>query len=404
MFAHIDADAFFASVLVRKRPHLMGQPLLALGMGGSCVIAASYEAKAFGVKTGMPLTEARKLVPKAIAIPSDFEEACVASRELERLLEDQCPRMERASVDEWYADLHTCTGGIPKNLHQWANEIQIQAKTGVHLTVSVGIAPTKLLAKMASEYRKPAGCTILGTNLSVKDFLCDRPAAAIPGIGRRRHVHADAHGWKTAWHIATASPEALLRLFGAPGSEMQQELLGNPIHFIADSKALPKSLSRCRSFRTTRDCNIVRAQILSHLSRLVLRMRLQNLTCTGVQAWVRSKDMKHYGADWRLPQAVRTEEELLPYVRSCTERCIRQCSSYTQAGLSLHGLTLRGAKQYSLFEAVEQAEASEAMQQTLDDVRQKFGREVVVRGSSLSAASGAKRERPTVYGGVGFCR
>ena len=87
MIAHLDADAFFASVLKRKDPSLNGKPLLVTGMGGGCVIAASYEAKAYGVKTGMRLSDAKKLVPNFVVLPSDFKEACVASMALQDIIQ-----------------------------------------------------------------------------------------------------------------------------------------------------------------------------------------------------------------------------------------------------------------------------------------------------------------------------
>lgn len=132
MIAHIDVDAFFASTLVRKNPRFRGKPLLALGMGGSCVIAASYEAKAKGVKTGMTLKDALILIPDTIRIPSDFHEAALASREIENILAEQCPLLEQMSIDEWYLDLRSLTGGLPQNLSEWARKIQreIQERTG----------------------------------------------------------------------------------------------------------------------------------------------------------------------------------------------------------------------------------------------------------------------------------
>ena len=163
-FAHIDADAFFASALQRKYPSLRGKPLLALGMGGGCVIAASYEAKAFGIKTGMRLVEARKLCPSATAVPSDFREACAASQEIEDILKEQCPVLEKYSVDEWFAELKALVGGIPKNCDEWAQRMQTDVSNRVGLTVSIGIGSTITLSKMASEYRKPAGVTVITDN------------------------------------------------------------------------------------------------------------------------------------------------------------------------------------------------------------------------------------------------
>src|SRR3989344_6115749 len=150
MIAHIDTDAFFASAIQRKGPELRGKPLLALGMGGGCVIAASYEAKAKGVKTGMRLVDARRLCPEASALPSDFDEALLASRQIEQILENRCPVIERYSVDEWFLDLASIVGGIPTDLQAWMVELQSTVKQSTELTVSIGAAPSKLLAKMAS--------------------------------------------------------------------------------------------------------------------------------------------------------------------------------------------------------------------------------------------------------------
>jgi len=174
--AHIDVDAFFASVLVRADPSLQGKPLLALGMGGGCVIAASYEAKAKGIKTGMRLLDARKLCPGAIERISDFAEACRASVHIEEILARECPAMEKMSVDEWFLDLRTLVGGIPEDLGAWALDTQCMIRRHLDLTVSVGIGPTKTLAKMASEYRKPAGATIvIGTQSPAKNHEASRP-------------------------------------------------------------------------------------------------------------------------------------------------------------------------------------------------------------------------------------
>jgi DNA polymerase-4 len=201
MFSHIDADAFFASVLVRKYPHLRGKPLLALGMGGGCVIAASYEAKACGVRTGMRFREAQALCPGALSMPSDFHEAARASQEIEDILRNTCPFIEQMSVDEWYMDLRGLVGGMPSSLGYWGEEMQTQILRKTGLSVSVGIAETKLLAKMAGEFRKPAGVTVIPVStcsgkLDVcrQEFLAQRPAAAIPGIGRKRVRHTDQRG------------------------------------------------------------------------------------------------------------------------------------------------------------------------------------------------------------------
>ncbi len=413
MIAHIDVDAFFASVIVRKNPRLRGKPLLALGMGGGCVIAASYEAKAKGVKTGMRLIDALKLAPDAIRVLSDFNEAGRASEEIETLLRRQCPILEQASIDEWFLDLQSLVGGVPKDLVRWATETQQMLLRKTALTVSIGTGPSKTLAKMASEYRKPAGITILreaqnsnsettmnfrNSNFEIvssfefwiSDFLKDRPAAAIPGIGRKRVLHTDARGWKTAWDIAQAPAGALDALFGKSGVELKEELLGNPVSSVTSDEAPPKSVSRCRSFRATKDRALLWAHLLRHAEYTMLKMRRHHLACRGVSVWLRDGEYNGGGANASLPQPAHTEEAILPFIRQCFERSFDGRMTYTQVGLALWHLIPAGAPQYSLFEAPERTERDEAIQDSLDLLHARFGRNSITRGSAMAVKTGTK--------------
>ncbi|TSC60102.1 MAG: DNA polymerase IV [Candidatus Peregrinibacteria bacterium Greene0416_62] len=417
MLAHIDVDAFFASVLVRTDPSLQGKPLLALGMGGGCVIAASYEAKAMGVKTGMRVSDARKICPGAIERISDFAEACRASTHIEEILRRQCPAMEKMSVDEWFLDLRTLVGGIPEDLGTWAADIQHTIQEHLALSVSVGIGPTKTIAKMASEYRKPAGVTaVTGYGLRVagnlsqpetrnpkpcidlESFLRDRPAAAIPGIGRRRMIHTEKHGWTTAWDFAHAPRDTVVHLFGRPGRELQQELLGTVIYPIQVNERPPQSISRCRSFRRTSNEMAVYAQLQENMTVTVMRMRREHLSARNLSIWLRNQDYHSLGAKCRLPRSMDTEEELLVYARRTFHQVWKQGGCYTQVGLALCNLTPAGGNQYSLFEQMEKAQQRKNIQEALDDIHERFGRDSVVRGPAIVLGRERKKRERTMVG------
>lgn len=394
MIAHIDADAFFASVLQRKHPELRDKPLLALGMGGGCVIAASYEAKAKGVRTGMSLHEAIRLCPKALSMPSDFRETGIASRQIEEILRDCCPIIEQMSIDEWYLDLRTLPGGLPGDLRTWATGMQQQIRRLTGLSVSVGVAPGKLLAKMASEYRKPAGVTVV-PHETIEQFLRDRPAAAIPGIGRQRSIHTDIRGWKTAWDIAAAVPGDMERLFGKVGKELQQELNGQASLRLVSEPPPPKSISRCRSFRATTDADTAWAHLLQHLTYITLKLRRHGLACRGVSVWLRDRDYRSMSTHATSETPLTTEESLLPLL----ERCFRELTvtgnrmAFTQAGAGLWRLSPVGSEQCSLFRPPTEGLREGYLQGALDRIRDKFGRDVLSRGSALRVN---ERKRMTV--------
>jgi DNA polymerase-4/DNA polymerase V len=415
MIAHVDADAFFASVLQRKDPRLKGKALLALGMGGGCVIAASYEAKAKGVKTGMPLKEAMLLAPEALRVNSDFRETALASREIESILQKTCPVVEQMSVDEWYLDLETLVGGVPEDLQGWGERLRIEILRRTALSVSVGVGPSKLLAKMAGEYRKPGGVTVIdgaagrgnardgrdvrfarlyNDGMPIKTFLMDRPAAAIPGIGRKRVQHTDAHGWVTAWDIASAPVEELIRLFGRPGQDLQRELLGEPVEAVSGEDVPPKSISRCRSFRRTADTATLWGSVLAHLSYTVLKMRRHGLGCRGVTVWLRDAEYHHQGTSLILPEAMDTEERMTPFVRRCFTDVLRPKTAYTQTGLALFHLSPSAGTQYSLFRDPADTDRGEKVQESLDRIRERYGKWSIARGPIIGVEKQGKRGLP----------
>ncbi len=387
MIAHLDADAFFASVLQRLHPNAMGKPLLALGMGGNCVISASYEAKKRGVTAGMRIPDAKKLVPEAVVLPVAFQETGVASEEIETHLKRLCPETEQMSIDEWFMDLASLQGGNPLDLSAWARGVQSLLWQRTHLPVSLGIAPTKTLAKMGSDFRKPRGVTVIEgsspSDLSIEAFLRDCDINDIPGIGYRRGVHARSHGWKSAFDFAYADPDIVRHLFGRPGEELQQELRGEAVYEVIIEDAAPKSLSRCRTFPKTMNRHFMEAQLFEHLSYVVLRMRHHGLAASGINVWLRDSDFYFSSTDIKIPIPVSTEEQIVPYMERLFRRIFDEKKKWNQVGLALFGLKPEGPAQYSLFDAPSNLDEAESLQKSMDTLRDKYGRDVIRRGYSV---------------------
>ena len=384
MIAHVDADAFFASVLQRLHPHLRGKALIASGMGGGCAIAASYPAKAKGVKTGMRIKDALALCPEAIVMPSDFRETGLASQQIEAILKDVCPMVEEMSIDEWFLDLDALVGGTPDDPETWARAIQDRVIRWTDIGVSIGVAPTKTLAKMAGEERKPRGVTVLKTRDDIDAFLQRRPAAAIPGIGRKREIDVQARGWETAHDIAYADDFLLKALFGRGVVELAAEIRGEPVYAVTTETAPPKSISRARSFAPTDDSGILWAYALQHLSYSVLKMRRHGLAAKGISIWLRNAT--YDGGDdaaLKLPRAYDTEIDLIPFARRCFQRARRYNKRYTQVALALWHLVPGGTVQYSLFTPPEATDRILHLQTSLDGLRTRYGKDIVVPGGAV---------------------
>jgi nucleotidyltransferase/DNA polymerase involved in DNA repair len=413
MFAHIDADAFFASVLQRKYPKLRNTPLLALGMGGGCVIAASYEAKRKGVKTGMRLNDARKLVPEATAIPSDFPATYIATQELFTLLERYCGgEVERSSPDEGYMDLACRSSACrapTKNWEHLAHSIQHDAHTLLDLPVSVGIAPTKTLAKMASKHNKPRGICVIEQE-DIMDFLRKKPIDAISGIGHRLTPKMQDRGYHTAFDFARADRWIVEKTLGKIGLELQLEIRGIPVYKVVVEPDPPKSISRCRSFKRTNDTDFLYAQLVMHLQRCSTKLRRHGFECDRLGIWLykvqSDEKLKPIGFEHsyrsRRMYAERTfgrhlaeETLLIPFVKNIFEELIHpplilsssQSSHpmYMQTGLILSDFRKHGGRQISLFEEQKRHQRIGSLQSALDRLRKQYGNESVRYGPTISA-------------------
>lgn len=384
MIAHIDADAFFASVLQRIHPELKGKALIASGMGGGCAIAASYPAKAKGVKTGMRIKDALALCPEAVVMPSDFRETGLASQQIETILKNTCPMVEEMSIDEWFLDLDTLVGGVPRDCEAWAREVQNHIIRSTDIGVSIGVAPSKTLAKMAGEEHKPRGVTVLQTQSEIDAFLKRRSSTAIPGIGRKREVDVLARGWETAYDIAYADEVVLKQLFGIGVVELSQELRGILVYAVTQETAPPKSISRARSFYPTDDSSILWAYAVQHLCYCILKMRRYGLATRGISVWLRHDD--YSGGDSgviKLPRAYDTDLDLIPFARRCFQRARHYNRRYTQVALAFWHLVPGGTVQYSLFTDPVQTNRTHDLQQSLDGLRTRYGRDMVIPGAAL---------------------
>lgn len=208
--AHLDADAFYVSIELGRRPDLRGRPVVVAGSGPRAVVTtASYEARRYGVGSAMPASRARRLCPQAVFLAPDFPTYREVSARMMGIVRDQVENVEVVGLDEAYLDLQ---GLFSPRAAMRRLVAEIKAATG--LTCSVGIGPNKLVAKVASDAEKPAGFVVL-TRAQACERFGERPPWIVPGIGPKTAARLAALGLKTLGAVA-AAPEALLvETFGA---------------------------------------------------------------------------------------------------------------------------------------------------------------------------------------------
>ena len=259
--AHLDLDAFYASVELLRRPELRGMPVIVAGSGPRAVVTmASYEARRYGIGSAMPASQARRLCPQAVVIKPDFEAYRATSRRVMALVRAHVERVEQLGLDEAYLDL---SGLVAPKAAMRRLVHEIRGRTG--LGASVGIGPNRLVAKVASDAEKPGGFVVLTRQQACARFA-GAPPALVPGIGPRTAERLTKLGITTLGELAGADEQLLVATFGA----RQGPWLSARARFEASSEIEPVREAVSESRETTFDYDIADAarleQILGELA------------------------------------------------------------------------------------------------------------------------------------------
>ena len=311
VIAHLDIDAFYASVELMRRPELRGRPVIVSGRGPRAVVTtASYEARRYGVGSAMPTSRALRLCPQAVVIPPDFPAYREASRRVWEIVARHLGVIEQVGLDEGYLDLSELVA--PKAAVRRV-VAEIRDRTG--LGVSVGIGPNRLVAKVASDCEKPAGLVVLSTALARERFASASPRL-LPGIGPRTAERLSALGIDTLSALRGAEPGRLAQAFGAN----QAAFLQRRAHFEDDAPLTPVREAKSQSVETTFDVDVAdRAAMQAALERLAheLGRRLGSRGRAGrnVAIKVRLDDWTTITRARTLPAPVASGEEIARVAR-----------------------------------------------------------------------------------------
>ena len=380
VIVHLDADAFFASVEQAADPRLRGKPLAVGGEKRGIIASASYEARKFGVYTPMPTSRARKLCPKLIILPGDFEKYEHFSRWMFSYAQDFTPDVEVASIDEGYFDL----SAVRKPPVAVAETIRSAIRQSLKISVSEGIASNKLVSQIASKLKKPAAFTHVPTGSEVA-FLHPLPNCWLPGIGPHAGQRLNAAGLALICHVAGTPLDLLHLLVGKMAASLRSYAHGIDDRPVVPVCAPAKSYSQQQTFGADITDEAYAEAVLCRMAdELMAKVRSENKSIRTLTVKVRYNDMAEDQCAESLPEPTDLETDLYSRIHLLFRQAWKR-------RVSLRMVSLKFSNVYDGFRALElplqhlagQHEARRRLADSVDALRRAHGPRVILRGHDL---------------------
>lgn len=374
-------DAFYASVEALDNPELRGQPLIVGGLGGRGVVAAaSYEVRKYGVHSAMPMREALRLCPHAVCVRPRFDRYSAVSKAVFDIFHEFTPLVQGLSLDEAFLDV-TRSQSAMGPAESIAGSIKRRIFERTHLTASVGAAPNKLVAKIASDLRKPDGLVVVKDD-EVTAVLDPLSIRKLFGIGNKTAPQLEHIGIRTLRDLRLA-PDALLRpVFGRYVAQTKARAAG-----VDDRPVVPDRDEKQISAEETFDVDIAdprtaHAELAQLADRMAGRLRSQGWLAERVVVKIRRQDFKTYTRQRPVKPATQETKPLAAAAAALLDEWIKE---QPRAAIRLLGVgagDLTSAPQLDLF-SVPESERNQHLDAAIDGIRAKFGRAALSRGSSL---------------------
>ena len=380
---HADVDSFFASVEQRDDPRLRGRPVI---VGAGVVLAASYEAKAYGVRTAMGGRTALRLCPHAVVVRPRMSAYSEASKAMFEVFEDTTPLVEGLSIDEAFLDvrgLRRLAGPAPEIAARLRQEVRRQ----VGLPITVGVARTKFLAKVASGVAKPDGLLVVPPDGELA-FLHPLPVERLWGVGRVTAEKLHGRGITTVGQVASLDEQVLVWMVGRAAGRQLHALAHNRDPRPVRTGRRRRSIGSQRALgRRPRSFEELDATVVAIVDRLARRLRAGKRVCRTVILRLRFGDFSRATRSQTMPQATARTHDILDTARGllATATPLIEAQGLTLVGLSLTNLEDEDRIQLALpFERLHDA----ALDAALDEVRDRFGSDAVTRAVLLGRSPG----------------
>ena len=385
---HIDGDAFFASCEVAMNPALKGRPVVT-GKERGIASSLSYEAKAKGVKRGMVISEIRRLCPDVVILPSDYETYSIFSKRMYNIVRRYTSDVEEYSIDECFADLTGLRRALKMTYEDMAKNIKKELDTELGMTFSVGLAPNKVLAKLASKWKKPSGLTIINSN-EIDRFTKEVVVGKIWGIGSATSAYLGKHGIKTAFDFVNKNPAWVEEHLSKPFIEIWHELRGDFIYDLnTEERHDYQSISKTKTFTPPNsDRQFIYSQLSKNVENACIKARRHNISCKKFFFFLKSQDFHHYGLEVSMLRASSAPQDFLFEIKKNFDRVYKREVQYRATGIVLMELIDNSVVQPDLFQGMGQIEKWQKIYEGVDKIDEKFGKHSVFLGSSLQALSG----------------
>ncbi len=382
---HMDGDAFFVGVEVAKNPHLKGLPVVT-GEERGIVSALSYEAKALGIVRGMPTFRVKKDFPAVLILPGDYKSYARYSSMMFDIVRRYADDVEEYSIDECFADLTGLEPPLKMSYRQIAERIKKEVNDELGLSISIGLAPTKVLAKVASKWVKPNGLTVIDPT-EISNFLIKTPIEKIWGIGPRTSELLNRKGIRTAQDFVEKDLEWIRRNLSEPYEVIWQELRGVYIMEIdAKPKTVYSSIQRTRSFHPfTNDETFLFSQISKNMEEACAKARHYGLTPKKISIFLKTKAFEYVNCSIPLSVPTNAPEILISLVHEQFKKMHKKGIQYRTTGVTLHELTPNSVSQGDLFGGTERAGKFETIHKQIDSLEEKYGKRVVYLASTHNA-------------------
>lgn len=384
---HVDMDAFFASVELARRPHLRGLPVIVGGEQRGVVLAATYEARAFGVHSAMPMAHARRMCPQAVVIPPDHEAYRAVSVGVMQVLRDVTTLVEQVSVDEAFLDVAGARRRLGPPTHI-AEMVRRTVRSEFGITCSVGIAATKFVAKLASGHAKPDGVLLVPASATV-DYLRTLPVGALWGVGESTEAALARWGVRTVAELADSDVGTIQRAVGrVAGAHLYDLAWGRDPRPVEPGRD-EKSIGAEETFAVdVADLAVVETKVLELADRCAVRLRSHALVARTVSLKVRTSDFRTLTRSRTLTTPTDVGREIYLAARALLAGVDLGGLSVRLVGVRTEGLSAAGStvQQPTLEEAVaENPSARRDVERAMDEVRDRFGRSAI-RAGAMSLA------------------